>query len=220
MRREYYQAHRDEILAERKKRWAEDPEFRASRKGYVKKWRLKNLSARLVCEAEKREKNREAIRAYHKKWREAHPDNLKRYHENCRDSGKRAAYDASHKGRISELNKIRYRKNPHHFKNKRLKQEYGVTWEWYKAQLDMQGGCCAVCGADPTCQKKMFAVDHDHQTGQVRGIICSRCNVVLDRFDKVPDFAAKAEAYLGQYRGSLNETQNNSHLCMASALVQ
>lgn len=51
---------------------------------------------------------------------------------------------------------------------------YGLTGEQYDALLDLQGGGCAVCGARP--KSKRLAVDHDHRTGAVRGLLCKRHN--------------------------------------------
>lgn len=51
---------------------------------------------------------------------------------------------------------------------------YGITGDDYAALLKRQGGRCAICRARP--KSKRLAVDHDHKTGAVRGLLCSRCN--------------------------------------------
>lgn len=51
---------------------------------------------------------------------------------------------------------------------------YGLNADQYEALLDLQGGGCAVCGGKP--KSKRLAVDHDHKTGAVRGLLCSRHN--------------------------------------------
>ncbi|UYL87156.1 endonuclease VII [Microbacterium phage OscarSo] len=51
---------------------------------------------------------------------------------------------------------------------------YGITGDDYAALLKRQGGKCAICRARP--KSKRLAVDHDHKTGAVRGLLCSRCN--------------------------------------------
>ena len=55
-----------------------------------------------------------------------------------------------------------------------IKRTFGMEGEQYDALLQMQGGGCAVCGARP--KSKRLAVDHDHATGAVRGLLCSRHN--------------------------------------------
>lgn len=51
---------------------------------------------------------------------------------------------------------------------------YGLSGEQYDALLELQGGGCAVCGGKP--KSKRLAVDHDHKTGAVRGLLCKRHN--------------------------------------------
>lgn len=51
---------------------------------------------------------------------------------------------------------------------------YGITGDDYEALLKRQGGKCAICRARP--KSKRLAVDHNHATGAVRGLLCSRCN--------------------------------------------
>ena len=63
----------------------------------------------------------------------------------------------------------------------------------YKEMLESQGGVCAICGAMP---KGRLAVDHDHATGQVRGLLCSPCNVALGFLRDDPIRLKAAIAYL------------------------
>lgn len=51
---------------------------------------------------------------------------------------------------------------------------YGLSPAEYDALLDRQGRRCAICRAKP--KSKRLAVDHDHKTNEVRGLLCSRCN--------------------------------------------
>lgn len=55
-----------------------------------------------------------------------------------------------------------------------IEKTYGLTPDQYEALLKRQGGKCAICRAKP--KSKRLAVDHDHGTGEVRGLLCSRCN--------------------------------------------
>lgn len=56
----------------------------------------------------------------------------------------------------------------------RTEKVYGITAEQYDWLFKRQGGRCAVCRNKPRSQR--LAVDHDHQTGAVRGLLCKRCN--------------------------------------------
>lgn len=55
-----------------------------------------------------------------------------------------------------------------------IEKTYGLTSADYETLLRWQGGGCAVCGGKP--KSKRLAVDHDHKTGAVRGLLCSRHN--------------------------------------------
>jgi hypothetical protein len=62
-----------------------------------------------------------------------------------------------------------------------LQYLYGMTLEDWNVLFDAQGRACACCGAKTSNAKSGWNVDHDHETGRVRGIVCHRCNVTLGR---------------------------------------
>lgn len=62
----------------------------------------------------------------------------------------------------------------------RMKKQYGITLEEYEILLEKQNGMCAICKSENTHSKGYcFAVDHDHKTGKVRGLLCHQCNLAL-----------------------------------------
>jgi hypothetical protein len=87
----------------------------------------------------------------------------------------------------------RYRRNS---KAWRLRL-YGLTPEGFDRLLADQGGCCAVCGEPgQTWAERNLHVDHDHNTGEVRGLLCGRCNVGLGFFKDNAELLNKALDYL------------------------
>jgi hypothetical protein len=83
-----------------------------------------------------------------------------------------------------------------------LKKIYGVTHAWYCEQLQRQGGVCAICGVPPPQgTRKHFDVDHNHVTGKIRGVVCTRCNSSLERVDNVPDWHEKVKEYMLEHEG-------------------
>src|SRR5207253_2176895 len=61
-----------------------------------------------------------------------------------------------------------------------LKRTFGLTIEQYESMLAAQGGGCAICGRPPR-EDISLHVDHDHETGRVRGLLCFDCNATLGK---------------------------------------
>jgi len=57
-----------------------------------------------------------------------------------------------------------------------LQRKYGITLAGYDAMLKAQGNRCAICDTTPEENGRRFDVDHDHETGDVRGLLCQACN--------------------------------------------
>ena len=68
-------------------------------------------------------------------------------------------------------------KRQHHARRMKYKRMYGITIEDYDRMLEAQGYRCAICRTDePGGSGARFAVDHNHDTGNVRGLLCNNCN--------------------------------------------
>lgn len=66
-----------------------------------------------------------------------------------------------------------------------LLKKYGLTIEQYEDLLQRQSGNCAVCGRTATSFRTRLAIDHDHSTGAIRGLLCNFCNRrVIGRYRK------------------------------------
>lgn len=78
-----------------------------------------------------------------------------------------------------------------------LKRHYGISHDDYEALLLEQGGGCAICGSTETDGRKRYLeVDHAHDTGKVRGILCGRCNRAVALVDDDPARARAVATYL------------------------
>lgn len=75
-----------------------------------------------------------------------------------------------------------------------LKTNYGMSLEEYERLLTDQSFGCAICGNN-NGNKVMF-VDHDHDSGQVRGLLCTRCNCAIGLFEDDIEKMAKAIEYI------------------------
>lgn len=61
-----------------------------------------------------------------------------------------------------------------------LQSKYGITPAEYREMLASQNGGCACCGtSDPGARRSNFCVDHCHETGRIRGLLCSPCNTAI-----------------------------------------
>ncbi len=90
------------------------------------------------------------------------------------------------------------RKNPRRRREQNLRATYGITQEAYDLVLEYQGGGCAICGRKENTAKyfKYLHVDHDHTTGEVRGILCDSCNLAIGKFQDNPELLRRAADYL------------------------
>jgi hypothetical protein len=82
-----------------------------------------------------------------------------------------------------------------------LKRNYGITIEDYERMLEAQNHRCKLCGGDgfpmdPARHKVRLVVDHCHETGEIRGLLCHNCNRGLGLFKDNPSLLLSAAAYL------------------------
>jgi hypothetical protein len=97
-----------------------------------------------------------------------------------------------------DYNRNRVREWSFRANNKRrsnLATRYGITLEMYESMLAKQGGKCAICGGQMD-ENKRSAVDHDHTTGEVRGILHCKCNTAIALLCESPKICRMAANYL------------------------
>lgn len=152
-------------------------------KEYRKQYYQKNRERMLAAQKERdAKKDPEAKRAYR---REYYRQNRERLLEQQRERGKRN-YAAK-----PEAYSRRSRKS-------RLKTQYNLTEDEYQKMLSEQDFRCAICGSRSGRRKSShpLLVDHDHETGEVRGLLCQPCNSALGMFEDDTDRMLKAIDYL------------------------
>lgn len=91
-----------------------------------------------------------------------------------------------------------------------LKREYGLTMQEYNALLEKQSGLCALCKSAETTVRKTgskaaLSVDHDHNTGKVRGLLCTPCNRGIGFLRDSIDLLEAAVVYLKVSEGDVLE---------------
>jgi len=106
-----------------------------------------------------------------------------------------------------ECNRIAYRKHYKQNSEKVLTRQrsngashrqtckgYGLTEQAYAEMLNQQGGTCAICKVEPG--GKRLAIDHCHESGKVRGLLCQECNHGLGKFRDSLSLLERAHGYL------------------------
>lgn len=119
------------------------------------------------------------------------PDGLtsaQRHRQTARYKETRARYNERVRERRKAQSKANYQKNKKQQYWQTVLRKYGVTEEGWMAIFERQGRACGLCRT--TENKVQWHTDHCHETGRVRGILCTACNTTLGRLG---DTAAKAE---------------------------
>lgn len=116
--------------------------------------------------------------------------------------------------------RLRRKNQPERIRDSYLKNKYGISLKEYLVKLEQQKGVCAICGKAPQPSEKtkgdveayaVLAVDHDHVTGTVRGLLCRACNTAIGFFEDRIEIMRSAISYLEQhsesFRGACQRTE-------------
>jgi len=131
------------------------------------------IKCNLAAQAAKNRANPQANRDRVREWRSANPGRVRTWQAEYRVLGKSISDRKSY-----------------------LKRTYNLTVQEYDAMLARQGGGCAICGRPPRPDISLH-VDHDHETGRIRGLLCFRCNNALGDFLDDESLLRQAAGYLG-----------------------
>ena len=136
----------------------------------------------LAAKAARHRQNPEPGRARARRWQRENPERVAAQRAAARGTGKRQVQ-----------NRRSY-----------LKRTYGLTLEEYEHMLRAQGRKCAICRARPRDDISLH-VDHDHETGEIRGLTCFKCNNAIGDLGDVPARIEREIEYLVSGVDSLND---------------
>ena len=109
----------------------------------------------------------------------------------------RKYYAANRKKALESVKEYYYHRGGKEYqRNRILHQKYGISDEEYKRMLKEQGGGCAICGITRDKIGRAIAVDHCHETGRVRGLLCGSCNRFIGLINEDIEIAKKLVKYL------------------------
>ena len=121
--------------------------------------------------------------AYQKQWRLDNPE--------------------KHKQHLADARAVANAKDPLWQRKAELVRNFGITLDTYNEMKDAQGGVCAICKQPETLSHKgtlrSLAVDHNHKTGEVRGLLCGRCNRAIGSFKEDTEIMQSAVAYIENF---------------------
>lgn len=133
-----------------------------------------------------RKKNKEKILMLNKMWRRAHPEYIRR---------KNKIWASGHPIQVGVIRR-RYH----------LKSNYGISMKTYDKMLKKQNGVCAIC-KQKNGKKVNLKVDHNHNTGQVRDLLCDNCNFAIGHSKENPSILRKMAQYLEKHNNKKEITK-------------
>ena len=120
----------------------------------------------------------------------------------CNDC-KKDNYDKNQE-KITAHRRTFYSKNKDRIMIKQRKRLYGISDIEYKKLFLKQKGICAICkGGETTTSNgkiKKLSIDHNHETGQIRGLLCQRCNTAIGMLSDNTECLARAIVYIEKYK--------------------
>jgi len=142
----------------------------------AKQYWIKNKDKLLIKTRDWKRKHKKEISIANKIYRENNPDVQKEYYSKNKDKiieRERARYQ-NKKEEISLQRKEFYSQNKELILNNNRNRKYKLTNENYNLLVNNQKGKCAICFIETK-----LVVDHNHETGKVRGLLCGHCNKAL-----------------------------------------
>lgn len=137
--------------------------------------------------------NRPRMKANNLLWKKNNLIKVKEYQKN---------YDKLHQKEKLLKKQLHRRNNPDLHKERQLRRIHKIGLQDYNLLFNKQNGVCAVCNSIETLKHHRsqvtldLAVDHDHKTGKIRGLLCSKCNKGIGVFSDSLDLLNKAISYL------------------------
>jgi hypothetical protein len=131
-----------------------------------------------------------------KKWNEKNKEKIHEYSIN---------YYKKTKEKMKESTHVYYKENRKkiikYSQKYNLQKVYNLTEKEYEQMFIIQDFKCSICGREQDLKwKRRLAIDHDHLTGKIRGLLCHHCNMGLGQFFDDPFLLRKALKYLLKHK--------------------
>lgn len=106
---------------------------------------------------------------------------------------------AKYREKSKERRKVYYQENKDKFRDRRFLKKFGITLDEYNKIFEEQNGCCVICEKHQIEFERALAVDHNHKTGEVRGLLCTYCNMGIGQLNENIEVLERAIKYLKKY---------------------
>ena len=169
-------------------------------RNYKKLWKEKNIEKVKAysknLSIEKQEKRKKYKQEYYIKNKE----HIKYKNKINNTPEKRRVYNLKNKTAIREYEKDYHMKNKEKAylssRKRSLRKLYGISLDEYNEMFIKQNGCCAICGRHQNELNRKLFVDHNHNSGVIRSLLCHKCNIVLGLVNENIDVLEKMIIYI------------------------
>ena len=93
-----------------------------------------------------------------------------------------------------------YRNNKDKAVNRQMMVNYGITLSEYNQLLDKQKGLCYICESHHTSQTRRLHIDHCHNSGKIRSLLCVNCNTALGLLKEDSNRVKKMIEYIEEHK--------------------
>jgi hypothetical protein len=196
---QWHQANKERLRAQRN---AYDSEWKKKKRITDPSYRLKESQRHKKIYQENKEVIKARVKAYYERTRPEQLIAQRQYyqqHKNDRDWNR---WSREHPDEVRQLKWEWLQRNRNLVRDRVLRKNFDMTGEDYFALLAEQNGVCAICREPENRSNKktgvehMLSVDHDHETGQIRGLLCHGCNAALGFLNDNPIAAFNLWQYL------------------------
>jgi len=168
----------------------------ASHAAYMREYRQKNSEKVLANERAAYERNKDKKNARRRERLANDPV----YAETVRAKARQKYADCDKRKTAVKQSVANWRlKNPEKSLESKLKCLYGISLAEFKSMQDKQGLRCAICDRHENEEGRALCIDHNHATGKVRALLCTRCNSAIGFLEESEERAGKLIEYLRKH---------------------
>jgi len=191
-----YRAEHKESLAAYQKVYQK--KNKTSKVDYDKAYYVENKEAIGVKQKAYNAENKESKAAYDKIYNTENKEAKTAYRAEHKEliAANQGVYYAENKDKMIANQKVYYAGNKGKVRWTTIMRKYGITEQGYNNMFAGQDGSCAICGTHQSGLKEPLHVDHNHVTGEVRGLLCKSCNTGIGLLKENEEILRKAIDYL------------------------